>query len=241
MSIKRNGFTDPATRTMSLTSAVLPVIPSTLPPRELRDAVALHRQAEQLLDVKGSYGPSLATMKAELAAPVPATTRLAALKTRHETEASALLDRIAADYIADATDEYHATDDAIVLPELTKFHTATTHIPPPGSSTYTSHHYAHLQTTLALHRQRLAEAAAQRRRDAAFPASVAAYRAESKEVQARVARFLVAGASVKERMLQEFGWVYRQVRPLEEVYGSDTAFMAEVQRTARGDPRRKAQ
>lgn len=76
-----------------------------------------------------------------------------------------------------------------------------------------------------MHRAELA--VQDRTRVAQFPASVAEYRAlRERDARVRVARFLALPADDKqarERTMAEFGWVYRQVRPLEEEYTRDVS------------------
>ena len=91
-----------------------------------------------------------------------------------------------------------------------------------------SYRYMHLKTLQAL-RQRCAvlayeEEQARRKRDAQFPTTIAAWwDIKDKNVQARVSRFLMADQHVKEKMLAEFGWAYRQVKPLEDEYANNVS------------------
>ena len=64
-----------------------------------------------------------------------------------------------------------------------------------------------------------------RRRDAEFPRTVEEYRSiRNKEVQLRVARFLVTEVvPMQEMMMGQFGWAWRQVRPLKNEYERDVS------------------
>jgi hypothetical protein len=60
------------------------------------------------------------------------------------------------------------------------------------------------------------------REEAQFPRNMADWRSKPKNVQLRVARFLTLSDKPKqERMLNDFGWAWRQVQPLvDEYHGS---------------------
>ena len=61
-----------------------------------------------------------------------------------------------------------------------------------------------------------------KRREALFPRSVEEYhKITDREVQLRVARFLVADSLEQERMMDKFGWAYRGVDPLRSAYRSN--------------------
>ena len=61
-----------------------------------------------------------------------------------------------------------------------------------------------------------------RRREAQFPQSAAEYHMhQDKELQQRLARFLTSDAIIQEKMLSEYGWTWRQVQGLREVYSTD--------------------
>lgn len=85
-------------------------------------------------------------------------------------------------------------------------------------SEYHNYRYAYLRAKneLLIQLRALCEKEEKERkaRDAQFPQSIAQYRSLDSVVQARVARFLVADPGTKERMLSQFGWVWRQVVPL---------------------------
>lgn len=55
MSIHRNGFTDPVVATMS--EPAPDHVATAKSPQELRDAVAKRRFVDQMMTIKGSYGP----------------------------------------------------------------------------------------------------------------------------------------------------------------------------------------
>jgi hypothetical protein len=76
--------------------------------------------------------------------------------------------------------------------------------------------YAYVKTLLSF-QKRLAQLSAQ------FPESVEAYHAmaNNQDMQLRVARFLVAPGGMRDGMLSDFGWAWRQVKPLIDAFERD--------------------
>ncbi|KAI0825613.1 hypothetical protein BC629DRAFT_1448788 [Irpex lacteus] len=256
-----NGWIDPIVQTMSE-----PVADSSgqinsiklKTPLEMQAAVADRRLADLVSTVKGSYAPSLAAMQEELSVPetsVSVKEKIEELKARHVTEMQHLHDILAEEYLAERVDTYLSKDDAINVEEIENYcmslanRQSTARI--EARDALFSFLYVHNRTLLTLLRRQASlayeEEQARRKRDAQFPGSALEWRAiKDKDIQARIGRFLGASPVIKERMLEEFGWAYRQVRPLEEEYTKNIAFMAEAQRTVRDyqgtqDPRRKSQ
>ncbi|KAI6122302.1 hypothetical protein EV401DRAFT_2070136 [Pisolithus croceorrhizus] len=64
-----------------------------------------------------------------------------------------------------------------------------------------------------------------------------------RDVQLRMARFLVADGTEQERMMDKFGWAYRRVDPLRAAYKSNAEFRTEIQDTLKdiqaSDPRKR--
>lgn len=86
--------------------------------------------------------------------------------------------------------------------------------------------YTYLKALLPLLRRRRMlrdrENDLRKRREATFPKSIEEYRKISdREVQLRVARFLMADSLEQERMMDKFGWAYRGVDPLRAAYKSN--------------------
>jgi hypothetical protein len=86
--------------------------------------------------------------------------------------------------------------------------------------------YAHLRTILPLHARRVAleaeEDVDRHRREALFPATKDEWREASASLQLRVARFLaVKEKTEKERLMNESGWVWRQVERLCDEYENE--------------------
>jgi hypothetical protein len=97
--------------------------------------------------------------------------------------------------------------------------------------------YTHLRRLQTLYQKRAEIEAAQRqqeaqeeeariRQEAQFPVSIEDFRRRSKDVQHRAARFLVLSDDARqEKMLTEFGWAWRQVRPLQEEMANNVRFV----------------
>jgi hypothetical protein len=68
-----------------------------------------------------------------------------------------------------------------------------------------------------------------RRREAQFPQSAVEYHThQDKELQQRLARFLTADAIIQEKMLTEYGWTWRQVQGLKEVYSKEVRLIRSI-------------
>jgi hypothetical protein len=68
-----------------------------------------------------------------------------------------------------------------------------------------------------------------RRRESQFPQSAAEYHTnQDKELQQRLARFLTSDAIIQEKMLTEYGWTWRQVQGLKEVYLMDVRLIRSI-------------
>lgn len=65
------------------------------------------------------------------------------------------------------------------------------------------------------------EANLQRSEASKFPQSSAEFRISKREVQVRIAKFLLADRKVQEEMLDEFGWAWRQTVPLTDEFKKD--------------------
>ncbi|KIM62563.1 hypothetical protein SCLCIDRAFT_1214925 [Scleroderma citrinum Foug A] len=108
--------------------------------------------------------------------------------------------------------------------------------------------YTYLKALLPLLRRRRMlrdrENDLRKRREATFPKSIEEYRKISdREVQLRVARFLMADSLEQEKMMDKFGWAYRGVDPLRAAYKSNAEFNAEIQELLKdiqaSDPRKR--
>ncbi|KAJ3557989.1 hypothetical protein NM688_g1179 [Phlebia brevispora] len=221
----------------------------------MRDAIEKHRKADKVLEGRGFYFPGMDAIKAELASEENAGNvkeRMIDSQKQFQEDMSVLYDLVAEDYLGDAMDAYYNLDDHFSIPEIEQFYERLRRPDAPTLSPLYSLisevRYAHCYTLQGLQRRRKAllvqEEAARKARDAQFPADISAYRSiANKDIQLRIARFLTADAQTKERMLTEFNWVYRQVKPLGDAYAQNAEFKAEIQERVRDlevkDPRRK--
>jgi len=101
--------------------------------------------------------------------------------------------------------------------------------------------YTHLRHLHSLYQKRVEietakrlqeaqEEEARRRQEGQFPVSIEDFRRKPKDVQHRAARFLVLDDGVRqEKMLTEYGWAWRQVKPLQEEMAKSAEFKAEIQ------------
>ncbi|KAG5642109.1 hypothetical protein DXG03_003608 [Asterophora parasitica] len=89
---------------------------------------------------------------------------------------------------------------------------------------------------LKLKKQEEADEDARKRREADFPISIEDYNTKSKEIQRRAARFLMLNdPALQEKMLTQYGWASRQVKPLQEIFQKNDAFKADVITQVLGD------
>lgn len=63
----------------------------------------------------------------------------------------------------------------------------------------------------------------QRAREQMFPQSKEDFNSKNKDIQLRAARFLVATPAQQERSVNEFGWAWRQVQPLLDIFKKDVS------------------
>ena len=86
---------------------------------------------------------------------------------------------------------------------------------------------AHVETVAPLlskvaNKQR--EEESRKRREVQFPQSAAEFNIiQDKELQQRIARFLTSDAIVQDKMLNEYGWGWRQVQGLKEELTNDVS------------------
>ena len=63
-----------------------------------------------------------------------------------------------------------------------------------------------------------------KRREVQFPQSAVEFNTiHDKELQQRIARFLTSDAIVQDKMLNEYGWGWKQVQGLKEDYSKDVS------------------
>lgn len=60
-----------------------------------------------------------------------------------------------------------------------------------------------------------------RQREQIFPQSKEEFNTKANDIKLRVARFLVADPARQEKMLSDYNWAWRQVKPLQDVFVKD--------------------
>ena len=92
---------------------------------------------------------------------------------------------------------------------------------------YDQTRYTYLSQFLVL-QKRQQQIMAQRERERKeferqFPQTKEEFENKPKDMQTRVARFLVAEKAQKEKLLAEFDWAWRQTEPLEKIFKTDVS------------------
>ncbi|KAH8103909.1 hypothetical protein BXZ70DRAFT_923311 [Cristinia sonorae] len=251
----RNGFLD-STRLQMQEQSTPPEPDPAVLPRIKRDEVQKQRFAEHVLRTKGTYFPELDELQAVSDRPETASSvkeTLTELKEAHRKEVEELYEYEARLYLAEAMDRYLSKDEASPHPDIEKLYSTlrfpTHYAQSDFTSSWEATRYAHLKSTVPL--QQLSselqqqEQAIQRQKDSRFPINLAQYyQIRNKETQLRIARFLAADSSTRDRMMSEFGWAWRQVNNLVDEYQHNAEFSAEVRERLRDlestDPRRRA-
>ncbi|EIW76940.1 hypothetical protein CONPUDRAFT_146621 [Coniophora puteana RWD-64-598 SS2] len=182
--------------------------------------------------------------------------KIAKLRAEHEADLSQLIAFTAEAYRAERHDRLSALDldspywenradsmdpqDAEALAALAAQHANDVHMPEfenDADDALESLKYAHLQELLPLlHQKSKLQAhvgAAKRARDAQFPRSRAELNGLDGDTKLRVARYLVTGANEKERMMDNFGWVWRQCQPLVDEFARDDEFADSINQMLR--------
>ncbi|KAI8985597.1 hypothetical protein BD414DRAFT_537106 [Trametes punicea] len=220
--------------------------------RELRDAIQRRQFVEDVMELKGTYFPGLdAIKKANESQETSATLkeRIDEMQKRHIQEVRTMYEWQAQDYYDEMLDLSRSKAD-IEDPDVEAFYKIA-RLNSDIRNTFDDNldrlNHAYLSSLIPLvsernmYRQR--EVAEQRRRDQHFPESITEFHAiRSKDVQVRIARFLTSDEVTRERMMDEFKWVWRQVMPLVNEYNRTEPFKAEIQSLLRDievrDPRK---
>ncbi|KAI0369794.1 hypothetical protein BV20DRAFT_967462 [Pilatotrama ljubarskyi] len=220
--------------------------------RELRDAIQRRQFVEDVMELRGTFFPGLEAIKKENEKHETSATikeRIQEKQKRHIEEISTLYQWQAQDYHDEMLDLSQSKAD-IDDPAVEAYYKTTRsnfEMATSFDNDLDRLNYAHLTSLIPLVKERqvyrLREEAEQRRRDQLFPASISDFRAiRNKDTQLRVARFLTSNDAVRERMMDEFSWVWRQVTPLVHEYDRTESFKAEVQTLLRDmevqDPRK---
>jgi len=179
------------------------------------------------------------------------------MRTAHSKELEDIYDSHTQDYHREALDRYLTKDDTQYLakgennPLAVASYTQLDNIfKETHRSRYYVHHwatdvdrlrYAYLTQALPLQRQLATLTLLER---AIFPASSQEYfDIKNKDIQLRIARFLMADDLGKEKMMKEFGWSWGKVKTLCEVYDRMPSFQTEillrVKQVEAKDPRKR--
>lgn len=67
-----------------------------------------------------------------------------------------------------------------------------------------------------------------KKREQFFPQSKDDFYSKPADVRIRASRFLIADYSKQEKMMNEFGWAHRQVKPLQDIFKQDVRFFFEL-------------
>ncbi|EIW58296.1 uncharacterized protein TRAVEDRAFT_148391 [Trametes versicolor FP-101664 SS1] len=220
--------------------------------RELRDAIQRRQLVEDVMELKGAFFPGLDAIKKANEThdnSVTLNERVQEMQKRHIQDVRTLYQWQAQDYYDEMLDLAQSKPD-IGDPGAEAFYKdARTNYALADSfdDNLDRLNLAHISSITPLlreknmHKQR--EDAVQRRRDQQFPTTIADFRMiRNKDVQIRIARFLEADDTVRERMQDEFKWVWRQVMPLISEYARTDSFKAEIKTLLRDievpDPRK---
>ncbi|KAI0045810.1 hypothetical protein FA95DRAFT_1596621 [Auriscalpium vulgare] len=229
------------------------------------DAVDKYEFAQWLLEETGEFFPSTDEMKVDGTFDIhtldDVEARIQALQTRHTKELEKLYARQAEQYHDEALDRYAAYDEtpayvkacADYMPSIKMTYSTSRG---PGANTLEAKFLSEMNTLRSTQvgglkplfdvraDLRTQDNEARRRRDRAFPASVAEYRGiTNRDISLRIAQFLAADAGKQEAMMTQFGWAHRQVQTLKDAYAADAKLKEDVQRRMSEatvtDPRRK--
>jgi len=237
----RNGFAE------SVTAPANGVVSESA---KLKEEVKKRRLVEWVLKEKGTYFPSLEEIRRSNAEPETTSTvrrRIDELKTQHAKDMETLYTYYAQVYRQEQMDLRRSRDDCtsheqddftVALDELYRKSRLPMKIQLEWDDAASRIRYSHLQTLLPL-QKKLTTLSSQ------FPDSLEGYHAmhNNQDMQLKVARFLTAG-NMRDAMLSDFGWAWRQVKPLIDIYDRDADFKAEVQRYVKDnevrDPRKRS-
>ncbi|KAF8074644.1 hypothetical protein FPV67DRAFT_1474339 [Lyophyllum atratum] len=214
-------------------------------------ALDIHRTAQYTLTQKDRPIPTLEQMEEELKPDTTSTLkqRIAELQKQHLSDLQRLYAWHAEEYLDQALDRYLSKDDLQYLaegeddPMLKQGYAQLDAIYEEGRRNTEQQmqweddvermRYTHMtlltELNTKLKEQEKLDEEARKRQEAAFPINIEDYNSKSKDVQLRVARFLTLTDKVRqEKMLSEFGWAWRQVKPLQEIFGKNDVFKSDI-------------
>ncbi|KAG1724830.1 uncharacterized protein EDB91DRAFT_1169967 [Suillus paluster] len=232
-------------------------------------AISRHHFAQYILASKGSYiGGSL---KELIATPnVPPVDTLATvedkirdLKRQHQEDLELLTAFQAAEYRQEVLDKYNCIDDSMMgvdpedlvqvdylaaLNELYNDARPMKRFQHDIDDALSQIRYGYFKSLLPLLTQRcmlkVRESHVRRQRDAQFPQSIEEYHnIPDRDIQLRIARFLMGSTAEQEKMMDTYRWVWRAVQPLELAFKTNEGFKNEILESVKdaqaSDPRRR--
>ncbi|KAG1841242.1 hypothetical protein DFJ58DRAFT_808899 [Suillus subalutaceus] len=231
-------------------------------------AISRHHFAQYVLASKGSYiGPSLKELKSTPnAAPVETLAivddKIKELKRQHQEDIELLTAFQAAEYRQEVLNRYNCIDDSMMgvdtedliqvdylaaLNELYNDARPMKRFQHDMDDALSQIRYNYLKSLLPLLTQRRTlksrETHIRRQRDAQFPQSIEEYHnIPERDIQLRIARFLLRSSSEQEKMMGDYGWVWRAVNPLVSAFkanGSRNEILESVKDAQASDPRRR--
>jgi hypothetical protein len=201
------------------------------------------------------------------AAPVetPATVdeKIRELKRQHQEDIELLTAFQAAEYRQEVLSRYNCIDDSMMgvdtedlvqvdylaaLDELYNDARPMKRFQHDMDDALSQIRYGYLKSLLPLFSQyrtlKLRETRIRKQRDARFPYSIEEYHnIPERDIQLRIARFLLCSTSEQERMMHDYGWVWRAVNPLMSAFKTNEGFKNEILESVKdmqsSDPRRR--
>ncbi|KAG1817293.1 uncharacterized protein BJ212DRAFT_1352251 [Suillus subaureus] len=232
-------------------------------------AISRHHFAQYVLASKGSYnGPSLKELKSTPnAAPVETLAtvedRIKELKRQHQEDIEFLTSFQAAEYRQEVLSRYNCIDDSMMgvdtedliqvdylaaLNELYNDARPMKRFQHDMDDALSQIRYNYLKSLLPLLTQRRTlksrETRIRRQRDAQFPQNIEEYHnIPERDIQLRIARFLLRSTSEREKMMDDYGWVWRAVNPLVSAFKANEGFKNEILESVKdaqaSDPRHR--
>lgn len=232
-------------------------------------AISRHHFAQYVLASKGSYnGPSLKELKAT-PNEAPKDTlaivddKIKELRRQHQEDIELLTAFQAAEYRQEVLSKYSCIDDSMMgvdaedlvqvdyltaLNELYSDARPMKRFQHDMDDSLSQIRYNYLKSLLPLliqrHQLKRQDKSSRRRRDAQFPQSIEEYHnIPDRDTQLRIARFLMRSNSERERMMDEYGWVWRAVDALLLAFKANEGFKNEIVESLKDaqalDPRRR--
>ncbi|KAF8884075.1 hypothetical protein CPB84DRAFT_1789564 [Gymnopilus junonius] len=214
--------------------------------RNLQIALEAHAMGEFMIDYMKREVPDFETMKADVEKPPEdelqrIDRRLTELRKAHTRDLELLYAYQTQEYDKYATDQYLCLDNNLLSEdpntsstqrELEAFYDSDPTPYPSFQNHFIQLRYTYLTQLLSLQKSKQEHEAnlakLRRQRELMFPQSKEEWATKPQDVRLRVARFLVADPAKHERFLSDFGWAWRQVQPLLDVFKKDDAFAADV-------------